>query len=156
MESSYSSFNRWSENAHVRRPLHDLRAERCVERAVEIFAAVNFLVIGLSHTFQPRTWVDFFVWLRSKGHAGVFVNGFLSLTFGSLIVAFHNVWTGLPTVLTVIGWAQIIKALLSFVRPQWGLRSFQRVSPERSYEFVIAGVLFLALSALMAYLALRR
>jgi len=30
--------------------------------------------------------VDFFVWLRGKGHAGVFANGFLSLWFGGLIV----------------------------------------------------------------------
>ena len=127
-----------------------------MERAIEIFAAVNFFVIGLSHTFQPRVWVEFFTWLRGKGHAGVFVNGFLSLTFGSLIVSFHNVWTGLPMILTIIGWAQIAKALVSFVQPQWGLRSLQRVSPERASEFVVGGLVFLPLSALMAYLALRR
>jgi uncharacterized membrane protein len=68
-----------------------------VEKAIEMYAAVNFLVIGLSHLLQPRVWVDFFTWLRSKGHAGVFVNGFLSLGFGSIIVSFHNVWTELLT-----------------------------------------------------------
>lgn len=127
-----------------------------MERAVEIFAAVNFFVIGLSHALQPRAWVDFFIWLRGKGHSGVFVNGFLSLSFGSLIVAFHNVWSGLPTILTVIGWAQIVKALVAFVRPQWSMRSLQRVSPERASEFVVGGIVFLVLSAFMAYLALRR
>lgn len=127
-----------------------------MERATEIFAAVNFFIIGLSHIFQPRGWVEFFTWLRGKGHAGVFVNGFLSLSFGSIIVSFHNVWTGLPTILTVIGWAQIVKAFVSFVRPQWGMRGLQRVSPERASEFVVGGLLFLPLSALMAYLALRR
>ncbi|MFN2563748.1 MAG: hypothetical protein ABR499_01885 [Gemmatimonadaceae bacterium] len=65
------------------------------ERAIELYAAVNFLVIGLSHLLQPRAWVDFFVWLRTKGHTGVFLNGMLSLAFGSIIVAFHNVWAGL-------------------------------------------------------------
>lgn len=127
-----------------------------MERAIEILAAVQFLVIGLSHILQPRVWVDFFTWLRAKGHAGVFVNGFLSLTFGSLIVAFHNVWTGLPTVLTVIGWAQIVKALVSFVMPQWGMRGLQRVSYDRAHEFVAGGVAFLALSALMLYIVLAR
>jgi hypothetical protein len=127
-----------------------------VERAIEILAAVQFLVIGLSHILQPRVWVDFFTWLREKGHAGVFVNGFLSLTFGSLIVAFHNVWTGLPTVLTVIGWAQIVKALVSFVMPQWGMRGLQRVSYDRAHEFGAGGVAFLALSALMLYIVLAR
>jgi hypothetical protein len=127
-----------------------------VEQAIEIYAAVQFLVIGLSHTFQPRAWVDFFTWLRSKGHAGVFVNGFLSLIFGSVIVGFHNVWTGLPMVLTLIGWAQVIKALVSFVIPQLGMRGLERVSYDRAHEFVVGGVVFLALSALMLYIVLTR
>ena len=88
--------------------------------------------------------------------AGVFVNGFLSLGFGSIIVGFHNVWTGLPTILTVIGWAQVVKGLLSFVVPRWGMRGLQRVSYERAREFVIGGFFFLALSALMTYLVLTR
>lgn len=127
-----------------------------MEQAIEIYAAVQFLVIGLSHTFQPRAWVDFFTWLRSKGHAGVFVNGFLSLIFGSVIVGFHNVWTGLPMVLTLIGWAQVIKALVSFVMPQWGMRGLQRVSYDRAHEFVVGGLVFLALSALMLYIVVTR
>ena len=127
-----------------------------MEQAIEIFAAVQFLVIGLSHILRPRVWVEFFTWLRGKGHAGVFVNGFLSLVFGSLIVAFHNVWTGLATVLTLIGWAQVLKALVSFVMPQWGMRGLQRVSYDRAHEFVVGGVVFLALSGLMLYVVLTR
>ena len=127
-----------------------------VEQATELFAAIQFLVIGLSHALQPRAWVDFFVWLRGKGHSGVFVNGFLSLIFGSVIVGFHNVWTGLPMVLTIFGWAQILKALMSFVVPQYGLRSMHRVSHERTREFVVAGVFFVGMSVLMFYIALRR
>lgn len=95
-----------------------------------------------------------FIWLRGKGHAGVFANGFLSLIFGSVIVGFHNVWTGLPTVLTVIGWAQVTKALVSFVTPQLAMRSLERVSYDRAREFVAGGVMFLVLGAFMTYLAL--
>jgi hypothetical protein len=51
---------------------------------------------------------------------------------------------------------QIIKALTSLVWPQWGLRSLQRASHQRSSVFVVAGVLFLLFSAFSAYLALRR
>ena len=40
-----------------------------MERATEIFAAIQLLVIGLSHVFQPRAWVEFFLWLREKGQA---------------------------------------------------------------------------------------
>ena len=126
-----------------------------MERAIEIYAGIQFLVIGLSHLLQPRAWVDFFVVLREKGNAGVFANAFLSLVFGSVIVGFHNVWTGLPMVLTIVGWAQVVKSLVAFVLPQVSMRGLQRVSMERAWEFQVGGVVFLALSGLMAYLVLR-
>jgi hypothetical protein len=127
-----------------------------VEKATEIFAAVSLLVIGLSHIAQPRAWVEFLVWLRGKGHVGVFVNGFLTPSFGSLIVAFHNVWTGLPVILTLLGWAQVLKGLVSFVAPQVALSGLARVSTERAWQFVAGGILALALSAVMGYIALTR
>ena len=122
--------------------------------ATEFFVAVFSLVIGLSHVLQPRAWVEFFTALREKGRAGAFVNGFLSLGCGAFIVAFHNVWHGLPVVLTLVGWAQVLKGLLIFVAPQIAMRGLARVSPERAWEFVVAGVLSLALSGLLWYILL--
>jgi hypothetical protein len=127
-----------------------------VERAIEVFAGVNFLIIGVSHLAQPHAWVDFFIWLRSKGHTGVFVNGFLSLTFGSIIVAFHNVWSGWPMVLTIMGWGQVLKAFLSFVFPQIGLRTMERVSHARAREFMIPGALFAVLGGWLVYVGFTR
>jgi hypothetical protein len=67
-----------------------------MERAIQIVAAVNFLIIGWSHILQPRAWAEFFIWLRGKGHAGVFVTGFLALGIGSLIVGHHHDQVGPP------------------------------------------------------------
>jgi hypothetical protein len=122
-----------------------------MERAVEIYAVINFVVIGFSHLLQPRAWIAFFVALREKGAVGVFATAFMSLVFGSIIVAFHNVWTGLPLVLTLIGWAQVIKALIYFAFPQFGLRQLQIPSEKRSYAFVLAGCLFLLLAGVFGY-----
>lgn len=127
-----------------------------MERAIEVLAAIQFLVIGLSHIAHPHAWVEFFEWLRSKGHTGAFLNGMLSLSIGPLIVAFHNVWTGLPAVLTVLGWAMVLKGLICLVFPQVALRSLARVSPSRSREVVVAGVALLALSAMCWYLVARQ
>ena len=120
-----------------------------MERAVQIFAAVNFLVIGLSHVFQPVVWVDFFLALRDKGRAGVFEVAFLSLTFGSIIVAFHNLRTDLPMALTLIGWAQVTKALIYFVFPGYGLRKISTVSRDRAHWFVAGGVVSILLGVLL-------
>jgi hypothetical protein len=127
-----------------------------MELATEVFAALFLGIIGLSHLLQPRAWVDFFILLRSKGHAGVFVNGFLTLGFGSIIVAFHNVWSGLPVVLTLIGWAQVLKGFLSFVAPKIALWGFSRISVERTWQFRVGGIFALGVSALLWYVVLSR
>ena len=122
-----------------------------MERAIQIFAVINFGVIGLSHLVQPKPWVEFFLWLRERGRAGVFAVGYMSLMFGSIVVVFHNVWQGIPLVLTLIGWAQVIKALVYFVFPSFGLRRLELVSPERAALFRIAGVVFIALAGLLLF-----
>jgi len=122
-----------------------------MQRAVLLFAIVNFLVIGLSHIFAPRAWADFFGLLRQKGEPGVFVVASMTLIFGSIIAAFHNVWSGLPVVLTVIGWAQVLKALVYFTFPSFGLRRMGIVPPERAHLFVYGGFFSLALAGFLIY-----
>ena len=122
-----------------------------MQLAIEIFAVINFLIIGLSHVFQQRVWAEFFILLHRQGRPGAFANGFLSLFTGSLIVAFHNVWSGIPVVLTVIGWSFVLKAAVVFVVPEWGLRSIGRIRLERSRLFMVAGVIMILVAALLGY-----
>jgi hypothetical protein len=122
-----------------------------MERSIEILAVIQLTVIGLSHIVFHRAWAEFFIWLRSKGDPGVFANGFISLTAGSLIFSFHRVWTGIPLVLTVFGILNILKAATCFLLPARAMRSMERVSLERSREFVAAGALSLAIAAVVAY-----
>lgn len=126
-----------------------------MEHAAQLFAAVCFLVIGLSHLFQPLVWVAYFRHLAEKGSVGAFIDGFSYIWFGGMIVAFHNVWHGLPMILTLIGWIQVAKGLVRFVFPEIGLRVLRRVSPERAWEFRVAGVVALVVSAFLWYLRLR-
>ncbi len=122
-----------------------------METAVQVLAIIQFLVIGLSHILQPRVWVQFFLNLREKGDAGVFVVAFMSLWFGSVVVAFHNVWSGIPLVLTLIGWAQVLKAAVYFTFPAFAGRRMQLVSLERAHLFIYPGVAFVVLAGLLAY-----
>jgi len=122
-----------------------------MERAVQILAVIHLVTMGVSHIVRPRVWVDFFVRLREWGEPGVFTVGFLSLGFGSLVVAFHNVWQGIPVVLTVYGWLAVAKGLLYFVVPSLGMKGLAKVSPERANHFVFAGVGLLALAAALGY-----
>ena len=122
-----------------------------MERSVEVLAIILFGVIGLSHIVQPKAWVEFFALLRSKGEPGAFVDGFLNLPMGGLIVAFHNTWSGLPTVLTLVGWCLLIKSLIRFCAPKQALRIMARVSRERAWEFQVAGAGLVVLAGIFGY-----
>jgi len=122
-----------------------------MERAIEIFAAINLLIIGVSHIFQHRAWAEFFVRLHEQGRPGAFANGFLALFTGSLIVAFHNVWSWPGVLLTAMGYSMVLKSAVLFIRPDWGLASMGRVTPETSRKLVIAGVMFIAVALILGY-----
>lgn len=119
-----------------------------MERAIEIYAIVNCAVVGLSHALAPGAWTVFFAHVRERGVTGVLAIAMLHLAFGSLIVAFHNVWSGLAVALTIYGWANVLKALIYSTVPGFALRKM-RVASNR--DFVLAGVLMLAFAALLTY-----
>ncbi len=55
-------------------------------------------------------------------------------------------------VLTVIGWAQVVKAFLIFVVPGHGMRGLSLVSLERArMYFIPGGALLVALSGVLFY-----
>ena len=122
-----------------------------MERAVEVLAIVLFGVTGLSHILQHRAWAEFFILLASKGETGAFVDGFLNLPLAGAIIGFHNTWSGIPAVLTLVGWCLLIKSLIRFCAPKLALRLIARVSVERSWEFQVAGAGLLMIASVLGY-----
>jgi hypothetical protein len=119
--------------------------------AVRIFAIIHLTVLGISHITAHRAWAEFFVGLRQKGESGVIPVAFMSLGFGSIIAAFHPVWSGVPLALTLLGWAQVVKGALYLAVPSIGMRGLSRVSVDGSRMFIAPGVAFLILSALILW-----
>ena len=122
-----------------------------METSVEKLVAINFLVIGLSHILQPRVWVQFFIMLREKGEVGSFLNGFVHFPLGAFIVAFHNVWHGIPMIVTIMGWGLPAQEHLYFIFPRHGVRMLGTVKMERAWHFVVAGAFSVALGGLIFY-----
>ena len=86
-----------------------------------------------------------------QGEPGAFVDGFLNLPLAGVIIGFHNTWSGIPVVLTLVGWGLLIKSLIRFCAPRLALRLMARVSVERSRELQVAGAGFLVLAGLLGY-----
>ena len=122
-----------------------------MERSVEVLAIIWFGVFGLSHILQPKAWAEFFILLRGKGEAGAFVDGFLNLPMAGVIIGFHDLWSGIPLVLTLVGWCLLIKSLIRFCAPKQALRAMAQVSVERSWGFQVAGAFFVGLAGLLGY-----
>lgn len=122
-----------------------------MELAIQKLTIICYLIIGLSHIFQHRAWAEFFIRLREKGEAGSFLNAFLHLPMGAMIVAFHNVWSGIPMVLTIMGWGYCVKSLIYFLFPKYGLRVLARLKVEKSREFIAGGVIIVVYACLLAY-----
>jgi uncharacterized protein YjeT (DUF2065 family) len=125
-------------------------AEISMETAIQTSAAITFVVIGLSHVLRPRAWATLFVRLHGLGEAGSLLVALLHLPVGALIVAFHNVWQGVPAVLTLLGHLWILKSLVYLSFPRWGLQALSKVSPERPAGFIVGGTLLVAVGCLIA------
>ena len=127
-----------------------------MDLAVTRLAIICFFVTGVSHIAQPRVWAQFFIDMREKGEVGSFLNALLHFPLGVMIVAFHNVWEGLPIVLTLIGWGLVLKSLIYFVFPRLGAKMLAQVSMEKSAGFVVAGIFSVGISCLLLYSLIRR
>jgi hypothetical protein len=122
-----------------------------MELAVTKLAIICFLVTGVSHIVQPRVWAQFFMYLHSKGEVGSFLNALIHFPLGVIIVSFHNVWHGLPVVLTLIGWGLVLKSFIYLVFPRHGVRILARVTMERSWQFTVGGIFSIGISGLLIF-----
>lgn len=120
-----------------------------MELAIQKIAVISFFIIGLSHVVQPRVWARLFIEIRNKGEVGSFIVAFIHLPLGILIVGFHDVWQGVPLLLTLCGYGWTLKGLIYFVFPKMGLKMMSRVSLERSREFVIPGMVLIGIGGLL-------
>jgi hypothetical protein len=119
------------------------------QRAIELFAIINFSVLGLSLLLQPLAWSHFFAWLRREGTAGAMAYGFICLSFGSLIVSFHRVWFGILVILTIAGWLEILVGTICLLCPSAGLKILEIPSEGRLGVCRLGGLVSLVLAAVI-------
>ncbi|MBT8486833.1 MAG: hypothetical protein HKO59_01170 [Phycisphaerales bacterium] len=121
-----------------------------MEESVRHFAIGGLFFIGLSHVVRPVVWARFFGWIGSAGDVGSFVNGMLAITWGLFIAVFHNVWTGLPVLLTVIGWLSVLKGAVYLLFPAFGTRIMTTAATSGT-KFRLAGAALLVVAATLAF-----
>ena len=68
----------------------------------------------------------------------------------------HQAWHGIPMILTLLGYGWVIKSLIYFVFPRFELKVMGHISAERSWEFVVAGAVLLALGGSLLFSLISR
>ena len=74
---------------------------------------------------------------------------------GSFIVAFHNIWGGVPTILTVCGWAALAKGAVYLLFPELGVKRLTAGLKFGAGLWRTGGVLYVVLGLVVLQYALR-
>jgi uncharacterized protein YjeT (DUF2065 family) len=124
------------------------------QHAIEVFALLNFAIVGLSLLIRPTAWARYFAWMRREGEAGAVIYGLFCVLWGSLIVSFHATWHGLIIVLPLFGALQLLEGLIFLVAPAFGLRVMAIFNEESLGLFRLLGLIAVVLAVYIYVLIL--
>lgn len=129
-----------------------------MENGVERLAALSLLLTALSHIAAPAAWAKLFARIRSAEEASGLLIAGLHLPLGLVIAAFHPVWAGPGLLVTLIGWALVVKGTLHLLIPSLARRGLSFAEQggaltERRYR--LAGIVMVPLAGAVGWIALR-
>lgn len=78
-----------------------------------------------------------------------YLTGTIALIAGGLIVLLHNVWSGWPIVITLLGWAAVLKGVVRTVLPTQAMSWVAKVTANAN-AMTAAGLAALALGTYLA------
>lgn len=88
-----------------------------VEQWIQQFFAIQLVLIGLSHLLYAKEWSKFFALIQKSGVPSIIIVMY-TLPSGIIIVIGHQVWSGIPLILTLIGWGYLLKCVLYLLIPK--------------------------------------
>ncbi len=126
-----------------------------MEQGVERLAALVLILTCVSHIAAPGAWILLFSAIRAQGEAAGLLNAAIHLPLGLMIAAFHPVWSWPGVVVTLIGWALVVKGTAHLVVPSLTQRTLKLVDAEDgARRFRLAGVIMLPLGLAIGWIAL--
>jgi len=121
-----------------------------IELLIARWTALLWIVCGLSHLLHPGRWVELLFPFREQ-RTGGFVLALISLPFGLIMIAGHNVWAwDIRTVVTLAGWLTTLKCTIYLLFPN-SHRRVMSVSKQPETAFRVAGTIMFLLGLLVGY-----
>ncbi len=125
-----------------------------MEKALILAAIIGpfYLVFGLSILMYVKQWKKIYTEFQ-KNHFIMMGNMILSLVAGLIIINMHNVWEwNLFVVITVTGWAALLKAVFYFLAPSDWIKQTLKSKIIRKDSFLYFwGAVMTVLGLLLTY-----
>jgi len=111
-----------------------------------------FIVLGLAMVVNKKyTAAAVQDMMQIKGL--LWLCGFMATAMGAIMIAVHNVWTtGLPLLITVMGWMALVKGLFILLFPNWSSSFYKKYITDSL--LVVSGVVCVILGLALVYLAI--
>ena len=128
-----------------------------MEQGIEKLAALVLTLTCVSHIAAPRAWAVLFERIRAGGETAGLGIAAINLPLGLMIVAFHNVWSGWGLLITLIGWALLLKGAVHLMFPALTHRTLKMPGEGAQAEsrYRLAGWLMLPLALLLVWIGFR-
>ncbi|MBU0668099.1 hypothetical protein KJ951_04500 [Patescibacteria group bacterium] len=78
-----------------------------------------YTIIGLGIIFNNKHYTKMIEELRTSAHYS-YLGGVAAFVVGFAIITYHNIWiSGWEVIITILGWAALIKGILLLALPQY-------------------------------------
>lgn len=112
---------------------------------------IAYLAVGIGALINP----DFYKKLLedyTKNLPVVYLNGFLILFIGYLLITFHGEWVkDWPVLITIIGWVAFLKGLFMLALPKMYTK-FSLVLKKKKGHFIAEAMVVTLVGAFLSYL----
>jgi hypothetical protein len=117
--------------------------------AIAQVLGIFFVIAGIAMVVSSKATADAIE--ESVAHKGImFMWGVLALLIGAWIVVFNNVWTsGLPLLVTILGWLAIIKGAFILLAPAAAVSLYRKFG--KGGMMVFCGVVVFVLGLVLLY-----
>lgn len=110
---------------------------------------IFFAIVGIAMVVNSKATASAIE--ESVAHKGVvFVWGLLALLIGAVVVVLNNAWTsGLPLLITILGWLAVIKGAFILLAPAAAVALYRKFG--KSGMVVFCGVVVFVLGLVLLY-----
>lgn len=110
------------------------------------------LIVGIGMLVNTKSFKAAFIQF-SQNKALIIYMGIISLLFGLLIVLTHNIWSGWPMIITIIGYLSVLKGIARLCFTDRVAQFVPRYTENKSYY--VLSVIVLLLSLVLLYFGFR-